>query len=432
MTIEHSANSPLSRRDFVKLAAGAATTAATMGPANLFAAGSDRVRVGLIGCGGRGTYDTTHLLKAADGVEVTAAGDLFEKQAVTCLGKLREQFPDRIKATPETTFTGFDAYEKVVATDCDLVILTTPPNFRPPHFRAAVEAGKHVFMEKPVAVDPVGVRSVIETGELADRKRLVVGAGTQARCMNHRIELVERIRDGQIGRIISGQCLRRGGGMLDWHKQERKPAMSDMEWAIRRWLFNTWLSGDFIAEMHVHELDITNWLLGSTPVKCMLVGGRQVRTDTHLYGDCYDHFSGQYEYPDGIIVTYIGTQIDGGTNATFERIQGTRGVAYTDWSGSNIEGRRPWKYEQKDNDPIITQFRKLVNAIRGGKRHNEARRIAESSLTAIFGRMSAYTGRELKFQWAMKASKLDLMPEKMEMGPLPPIEIPTPGKTELV
>lgn len=424
--------SELSRRGFLKAGAGAFAIAAAANLRPARAADSDVIRVGLIGCGGRGRYDTANCLKAAPGVELVAMGDLFKDQLDKCLESLRKDFGDQIKVTPETCFTGWDAYQKVIAADVDLVILTTPPHFRPQHFRAAVEGNRHVFMEKPVAVDPPGVRSVIETSELADQKNLTVVAGTQARRMNHRIELVKRIQNGDIGELISGQCIRTGDAMGGWGPQERKPDMTDMEWQLRRWLFHTWLSGDFIVEMHIHELDIVNWLIGDHPVRCMGIGGRQVRTDTNLFGDSFDHFSVLFEYPNGIQVAYLGEQMDATSHKTFEQIRGTKGTAYTDWSTSRIRGEKPFTFEGEDNNPVIQQHADQIAAMRNNEKLNEGRRVAESTLTAIMGRMSAYTGRELKWDWAMKASKLDLTPEKYEFGPRPELVIPMPGKTQLV
>lgn len=422
----------LTRRELFKMALGAGAIATFGGMKSVARAqGSDVIKIGLIGAGERGRYDTSHCLKANEGVELVAVGDLTKDRLDKTLESLRKDYADKVKVTPDTCFVGWDAYKKVLETDCDLVILTTPPGFRPEHFRAAVEAGKHVFMEKPVAVDPVGVRSVIATSEVADSKNLVVVAGTQARRMNHRIELVKRIRDGEIGEIISGQVVRIGDAMRTWGMTERPDGITDMEWQVRRWLFHTWLSGDFIVEMHVHELDIMDWLMGATPEKALGIGGRQVRTEPQ-FGDAYDHFSVNYEYPNGVPVSYIGSQIDKSQDQTFEKVFGTKGVAYTSWKGSHIEGQNAWKYEGEDNNPVLQEFSDLVSAIRNGTKLNEGKRIAESTMTAILGRMSAYTGRELKYSWAMKSSKLDLSPETLAFGPAPKIEIPMAGITPLI
>ena len=420
----------LSRRDFVKASAlGAAALAA--GNSRIFAAGSDKIRVGLIGCGGRGTYDTTNCLNSAQNVELAALGDLFKDRVIGAFNHFKQNLPDKLKATEETCFAGWDAYKKVLACDVNMVILTEAPHFRPEHLRAAIEAGKHVFMEKPVAVDPVGVRSVIESSDLADTKHLTILAGTQMRRIAHLVEGVKRIRDGAIGEILAGQCVRVGDGMLGWGVRERQSGWSDMEWQIRRWLFFTWLSGDFICEMHVHNLDIVNWVLDAHPVQCMGMGGRQVRTEPE-YGDAYDHIAVEYEYPNGVRIEYMGAQIDKASDRCDQRFVGTKGSAYLDFANSTIKGENPFTYEGERPDPCIRQHADQIGAIREGKKLNEGRRIAESTLTSIMGRMSAYTGRALKWDWVMKASKLDLRPPKYEFGDLPMPPVAMPGKTPLI
>lgn len=422
----------LSRRDVLKMAAGATVLAASANISKSYGQNNDKLRIATVGCGGRGTYDTRNCLTAGKNIELVAAGDLVQDRMDSFLEAQKKAHPDKVKVTPETTFVGWDAYEKVLKTDCDVVILTTPPQFRPEQFRAAVDAGKHVFMEKPVAVDPVGVRSIIETADLADEKNLKIVVGTQARRMDHRIELAKRIQQGEIGQVLAAKCIRTGGGMLDWGIQERTPEMTDMEWQVRRWLFYTHLSGDFIAEMHIHELDITRWMLGDPePEKLRGSGGRQVRTDPDKYGDVFDHFSVSYDFPEDVQVFYMGNQIEGTSATTFERIYGTKGVAYTDWSGSNITGEKPWKFEGKSNNPVITQHEEHFAAIRNNTPINEAKRVAASTMMAIAGRMSAYTSKELKYSWAKNASKLDIGPEKYEFGPGFDAKVAVPGQTPL-
>ena len=424
----------LSRRDFVK--AATAASFAGVSPvltSKLYAVGSDILKVGLIGCGGRGTHDTTKCLNSAQNVELVAMGDLFKDRLDRCRRTLRKNLADKVKVTEDTCFVGWDAHKKVVGCDdVDMVILTEPPHFRPQHLKAAIEAGKHVFMEKPVAVDPVGVRSVIASSELADRKNLTIVAGTQRRRLSHLVESIKRIHDGAIGELVGGQCVRLGGGMLTWGQKERQPGWSDMEWHLRRWLFLTWLSGDFIVEMHVHNLDVMNWAFGGPPVQCVGMGGREVRT-TSEYGNVFDHFAVEYEYPNGVRVEYMGTQIDGFTGRNDQRLVGTKGRAYIDSGRTVIEkGRDEIEYAWDRVDPCIKQHADQIAAIRQGKRLNEGRRIAESTLTSIMGRMSAYTGRALKWDWAMKASKLDLSPPKYEFGDLPVRPVAVPGKTILI
>ena len=426
--------SELSRRDFIKSSAALGAATLAVGTNRIFAAGSEKVRIGLIGCGGRGTNDATKCLRSSENVELVAMGDLFKERLDRCRRTLGKKLSDKVKVTEDKCFVGWDAHKKVVGCDdVDMVILTEPPHFRPGHLKAAIEAGKHVFMEKPVAVDPVGVRSVIASSELADRKNLTIVAGTQMRRISHLVEGIKAIHDGAIGELVGGQCVRLGGGMLTWssNTKQRQPNWSDMEWQLRRWLFMTWLSGDFIVEMHVHNLDVMNWAFGGPPVQCMGMGGREVRTAPE-YGNAFDHFAVEYEYPNGVRVEYMGTQIDGFTGRNDQRLVGTEGRAYTDFGRVVIEGRNQTEYAWDQLDPEIKQHADQIAAIRQGKRLNEGRRIAESTLTSIMGRMSAYTGRALKFDWAMKASKLDLSPPKYEFGDLQMRPVAVPGKTQLI
>jgi predicted dehydrogenase len=407
----------------------------------LYGKSPDKIKVGLIGCGGRGIRaGIIDCAESSPGVELVAIGDVFEDHVKsapetikTNLQKRGLPVKDIYKVTPETTFAGFDAYKNVIACDVDMVILTSPPFFRPEHLRAAVEAGKHVFMEKPIAVDPVGVRSVIESSDLALEKGLAIVAGTQLRRILSNRETIKRVHNGDIGDLTGGQVVRSGGAMRDWRSEEetRKPEWSDMEYHIRRWLFWTWQSGDFITEMHVHNLDIMNWILGSHPVQCMGVGGRQVRTEAK-YGDCYDHFAVEYEYPNDVRIEYIGTQIDGFTYRSDQRVTGTQGSVYLYGGNGIIKGANPWKFEGEKPNPSVLQYAEMIDSIRNGKPLNEGRQIAESTMTAILGRMSAYTGRALKWDWAMNASKLDLTPGEMKFGDLPDMPVPMPGVTELI
>jgi len=422
------------RRDFIRTSSAVGAAALLSGTGRLFAAGSDKIRVGLIGCGGRGRYDTTNCLNSAQNVELVAMGDIFKERLEDCRTTLEKKLPDKIKVTDDMCFTGWDAYKKVLACDdVDMVILTEPPYFRPEHLRAALEAGKHVFMEKPVAVDPVGVRSVIESSKLADKKNLTIVAGTQSRRMAHLVESMKRIHNGDIGEIVAGQCVRIGGGMLTWRESTRvrQPGWSDTEWQLRRWLFLTWLSGDFIVEQHIHNLDVVNWALDAHPVQCFGLGGRQVRTGPE-YGNIYDHFTVEYEYPNGARIEYMGSQIDGCSGRSDERIVGTKGSAYIDSGNFTIEGQKPFKYDGPSPSPVIKQHADQIAAIRQGKYLNEGKRIAESTMICIMGRMSAYTGRALKWDWAMNASKLDLSPAKHEFGDLPMRPVAIPGKTQLI
>jgi len=431
----------LSRRQFVSTTAKGSAAALLLPRGLAFGKNQDTIKVGLIGCGGRGTgAGIIDCAESAPGVELVAMGDLFGDHMQSAPDKIKKNLQERglsvkdiYKVTPETTFTGFDAYKKVLACDVDMVILTTPPNFRPQHLRAALEAGKHVFMEKPVAVDPVGVRSVIESADLAAEKGLTLVAGTQLRKMQAYREAVKRIHNGDIGEITGGQVVRTGGGMFDWliDDKERRPEWSDMEYQVRRWLFWTWLSGDFITEQHVHNLDIMNWILQSHPERCVGIGGRQVRTGKE-FGDVYDHFAVEYEYPNGVRIEYIGSQIDGYPWRGDERVAGTRGSAHLSGNEGIIQGPSQWQFEGEQPNPSVLQYTEMIDSIRSGNPINEGRQVAESTLTAIMGRMSAYAGKVVEWDWVMNESRLDLSPGKMEFGDLPELPIPMPGVTELI
>jgi predicted dehydrogenase len=416
----------VTRRDFVKTAAAASFAAAIPGNLGLFAAGSDAIKIGLIGSGGRGTGAALDCLKAAAGVEVVAIGDLVPDRVQSSLARLKKEFPDRVKVPADRQFTGFDNYLKVCACpDVNLIVTAAPPGFRPLHLKAAIEAGKHVFMEKPVAVDPIGVRSVIASSDLARQKNLAIVAGTQRRHQRSYLEMMQRIKDGQIGDIVAAQCYWNMGDL--WVK-ERLPNMTEMEWQCRNWLYFSWLSGDHIVEQHVHNIDVVNWAMGTMPKMVMGMGGRQVRVAPQ-FGNVFDHFFVEYEYPNGVRVASACRQTKGCAERVEERIVGTKGVA---WSSGKITGEKPWAFSGEELNPYVQEHVDLVASIRSGTPLNEGRQIAESTMCAIIGRMSAYTGRLISWEWAMNTSKLDLSPAKYEFGPNPVDAPAIPGVTELV
>ncbi len=426
---------PVSRRAFLKTSAVASAAAFAGGCASMSKTGPaifdrhrppDKLRVGLIGCGGRGTGAAKDCVNSSPNIEIFALGDLFRDHLDTCRENLAE-LGDNLQISDHRCFVGFDAYQGVLSCDVDLVILATPPGFRPLHLGAAIQGGKHVFMEKPVAVDPVGVRSVIATSELASQKGLAIVAGTQRRHQPSYLETMKRIHDGAIGEIVAAQCYWNQGGL--WVK-ERQPEWSDMEWQCRNWLYFTWLSGDHIVEQHVHNIDVINWAMKSPPVRAMGFGARQVRTDPK-FGHIFDHFTVEFEYESGARVLSTCRQIEGTSHRVSERLVGTKGVA--DPNGK-IEGRKSYIYEPEGEpvNPYVQEHADLIASIRSGKPLNEGKRVAESILTAIMGRMSAYTGREISWKWVMNASKLDLTRPHYTMSELPVDPVPVPGQTELV
>jgi predicted dehydrogenase len=423
----------LSRREFLKTGA-AVSAGAVLASGRAFAAGSDKIRVAMIGCGDRGTKDAVDCLNADAGIEMVAIADLFQDRVDRSLAEMRKTAADKVKVTPQTVFLGFDAYKKVLAMkDVDMVLLLTPPGFRPQTLRAAVEAGKHIFMEKPGAVDPVGIRSLMESADVADQKKLSIVVGTQQRWQPQYQELMKRVHNGDLGEVVGGQAYWNWGSSK-WHWEQRKPGWSDMEWQIRCWPYFTWLSGDHIVEQHLHNMDVINWAIGSHPVSCLGMGGRQSRTGPE-FGNIWDHFTVEYEYPNGVRVMSMCSQIEGSTPKVQERVLCTRGATVTDRSMGYIEdtkGQKVFTYSDPIHSGEVTQFANLIKSVRDGRPINECRRIAESTMTLILGRMSAYTGRAIKWDWAMKASKLDLSLAKYEMGDLPVDPVAVPGKTQLV
>jgi predicted dehydrogenase len=390
------------------------------------AAGSDTIRIGVVGCGGRGTGAAINCLEAADGVEIMAMYDLFQDRIDSSLQKIREKFPGQVKVTPERMFTGFDGYKRLAAVpEINLVVMASPPGFRPMQLQAAVEAGKNVFMEKPVAVDPVGVRSVIASSDTAAKKGLAIVSGTQRRHQARYLELMKRIHEGAIGELVGGQCY---WNQADLWVKLREPGMSEMEWQCRNWLYFTWLSGDHIVEQHVHNIDVMNWAFRALPEKAMGMGGRQARTGPE-FGNIYDHFAVEFEYPGGVRVMSMCRQTKGAAERIEEKLVGAKGVAF---GYGEIKGGNPWKWDGEETNPYVQEQADLIAGIRAGKPLNEGRRIAESTLCAIMGRMSAYTGRAISWDWAMNSSQLDLSPKTYDLGPNPVDPVAIPGQTPLI
>ena len=416
----------MKRREFIKTTAAASLAAAMPRISAADASGSDAIRVGVVGCGGRGTGAAINCLDAAPGVEVVAMFDLFEDRIESSLAKIKEAHPDKVKVTPERMFTGFDGYKKLSALpEVNLVIMASPPGFRPMQLKAAVEGGKNVFMEKPVAVDPVGIRSVLASAEMATKKGLAIVAGTQRRHQARYLEIMRRIHDGAIGELVGGQCYWNQGDL--WVKP-REAGMTEMEWQCRNWLYFTWLSGDHIVEQHVHNIDVVNWAFRALPMKVMGMGGRQARTGPE-HGNIYDHFAVEFEYPNGVRVMSMCRQTKGAADRVEERLVGTKGVAF---GYGEIKGAESWNFEAEEPNPYVQEHADLIAGIRSGKPLNEGRQVAESTMCAIIGRMSAYTGRAINWEWAMNSSQLDLSPKSYAFGPNPVDPVAIPGFTQLI
>jgi predicted dehydrogenase len=420
----------VSRREF--LGTGAAAAAAFAFPFGVFAQGSDVIRVGVIGCGGRGTGAARDCLTSSPGVHLVALGDLTPdrlSQAREQLAKVASEdkdFASKYKVTEDKCFTGFDAYQKVLAAGVDMVILATPPGFRPMHLTAAVAAGKHIFAEKPVAVDPAGVRQVIAAYDEALKKGLGIAVGTQRRHQAEYLATIQRIKDGAIGDVMSGHVFWNQGGL--WSR-EQEAGWSDGEWQIRNWLYFTWLSGDHIVEQHVHNIDVANWVMGAHPVRAIGMGGRQWRVEKR-YGHIYDHFAVDFEYPNGARVTSMCRQIQGTQNRIGEHFIGSKGTSN---AAGVITGPNAWKFSSaaRPTPPMVQEHADLIASLRAGKPINELKQVAESTLTAIMGRESAYTGQELTWDAVMNAD-LSLTPPEVGFVSMTVPPVPMPGRTKLV
>ena len=424
------------RREFIKTSAiaGAGLAVDLSLLSNVHAQQAPEViRVGLIGCGGRGSGAIEQCLRADAGARLVAVADTFRAKANTCLTRLRNNaaLRDKVEVPNDRIFVGLEAYQQVI-NNCDLVLLATPPGFRPLHLRAAVAARKHIFTEKPVAVDGPGIRACLAAHEEANRHSLTIVAGTQRRYQTGYLEAMQRVRDGAIGPITSGRCYWNMGGL--WHAA-REEGMTDVEWQIKNWLYFTWLSGDHICEQHVHNLDVCNWAINDHPVRCTGMGGRQVRTGAE-FGHIFDHFAVDYEYPNNVHVMSMCRQTVGAVGNVSESVTGTRGSCNTNASQRlyQITGERQWSLPRNDdNEPYQAEHVALFESIRGRRRQriNDLRQVAESTLTAIMGRMSAYTGQTVTWEQALN-SQLALMPERltwdMEM-PVPPVAVP--GRTQV-
>jgi len=417
-------------------------TTATVGAAALagsvahvaHARGSGKIKVGLLGCGGRGNGALRQNLNADPGIEVIALADLFENQVRRTRERLlkEDKYRGRVKIDDDHLFWGFDCHEKIAQCEADLLVMATAPAFRSRQMMAAIKAGKHIFTEKPVATDVAGCRGVMEASKLAREKGLAIVCGTQRRHEFSRVELMKRIHDGQIGELAGGQCYWYGGGI--WFRGYQE-GMSELEWQCYNWYHFNWISGDQICEQHIHNIDVMNWCFGGPPVKFTAVGGRGWRTFNESQiksakdvcrklnngseagwekynGDIWDHIYAEFEYANGArCLSFSGHSPGKGRNG--EKIVGTKGTSNC---SSSIEGENAWKYSGKHVNGMDQEHIDLVKSIRSGNVLNEGQRIAESTLTAIGARTAAFTGRALSWKWLLNASKQDLVPKQEDLG----------------
>jgi len=417
-----------SRRKF--LAASAAVGAATL-HAGAFAAANDRtLRIGLVGCGGRGTGAAVNALQSDPNLKLTAMCDVFMdrlQDSLTALKK-KKNVAEKLDVTPDRCFDGFEGFDKLLKSDVDVVLLCTPPGFRPMQLRAAIEAGKHVFCEKPVAVDAAGVRSVIESARLAKEKSLSLCSGFCYRYDAGKRETVKRIHDGLIGDVAAIHSTFLTGAL--WHRGEN-PKWSPMEYQLRNWYYFTWLSGDFIVEQHCHNIDKARWVLnGAVPESAVSLGGRQVRTDSK-WGHIFDHFATVYEFSGGRKVFSFCRQIPGCQTDVNDHVMGTKGQAQLMRHTITPTGGNPWTYEAESKSMYDVEHDELIAGIRSGKIINDGESAAMSTLMAIMGRNAAYSGKKITWK-EMLASKEDLVPKTFAWGDHNVPGVPVPGVTKFI
>lgn len=413
----HEKPNPLSktnRRIFLKSTGAAAlggATAYSLGfPSSALGRSNDTLKVGLIGCGGRGTGAASQALNADPNVALTALGDAFRDRLDESYNNLLKINPEKVKVAEEHKFVGFDAYQKVINSGVDVVILATPPGFRPDHLAAAVAANKHVFCEKPVAVDAPGIRKVLEAAKMAKEKNLSLVSGFTYRFDEPRRALFGKVLDGEIGEIKAISSTRHGGTL--WYKP-RQPEWTDMEYRLRNWYYYNWLSGDFIVEMIVHSMDMMAWAMGDqVPLQATGSGGRQARTE-EKWGNIYDHFAVEYEYDNEVRAFNLCRQQSNSSTRNTVEVFGTEGNAYVGSDNYRITGKNAWQYRGEKNNPYQTQHDELFASIRKSEPINHGDFMANSTMMAILGRMVAYSGQTITWEEAMNSDHV-LGPESSE------------------
>ncbi len=435
--------SKTSRREFVKqtsLLAGGLMAAPLVSNAGYFNSVDDTIKVAVIGCGGRGTGAAMQALLTKQNVKLVAMADAFRDRLDECFNALTSEDNEdgnvkaKVAVTEATKFVGFDAYMKAIPL-ADVVILTTPPGFRPIHFAEAIKQGKHVFMEKPVATDPAGVKKVLETAEIAKQKKLNVVVGLQRHYQNSYRELYKRAQDGMVGEITSSQVWWNNDGV--WVKM-REAGQTEMEYQMRNWYYFNWLCGDHINEQHIHNIDVMNWFKGSYPVKAQGMGGRQVRTGKE-FGEIYDHHFVEFHYADGSVMNSQCRHIKGTYAIVDEMLVGTKGVIKCGAMQIVANGKTLYQYDKKkENNPYQTEHDELFAAIAKGEfKFADAENGAKATLTAVMGRMATYSGQVMEWDKVLN-SNISIMPTKYAWDAKPPVvpdangnyPIAMPGQTK--
>jgi myo-inositol 2-dehydrogenase/D-chiro-inositol 1-dehydrogenase len=400
----------------------------------------DTIKIALIGCGDRGTGAAFQALSTKYNIKLVAMADAFQDRLDGSYKSLMTKFPTKVDVPKERQFVGFDAYQKAIAL-ADVVLLVTPPGFRPMHFEEAVKQGKHVFMEKPVAVDSPGIRKVLAAAELAKQKKLNVVVGLQRRYQTNYREVMKRVQDGAIGDVVAGQVYWNSGGV--WVR-ERTANQTEMEYQMRNWYYFNWLCGDHIVEQHIHNLDIANWIKNAYPVSVQGTGSRAWRTGKN-YGEIYDNHAVELKYADGSVIYSQCRHFEGATNRVDESFQGTKGKVYLSANNSGIlwdhQGKEIYNHNTKGNaNPYQTEHDELFDAISKNEfKFSDAERVAKSSLTAIMGRYATYSGEIITWDDALKAEN-SLFPDQLSWDAKPKVlpdenglyPVARPGKTKVL
>ncbi len=442
-------NKSTTRREFVKqttLLAGGVAAMPLFSKANYFSGAADVIKIALIGCGGRGTGAAMQALLTKQNVKLVAMADAFRDRIDSCFKELNsdenvdssdasKSIKSKIDVPEERKFTGFDGYLKAIPL-ADVVILTTPPGFRPMHFEEAIKQGKHVFMEKPVATDPAGIQKVLAAAEMAKQKKLNVVVGLQRHYQNSYRELFKR--KNLIGDITSAQAWWNNDGV--WVNR-RKPEQTEMEYQMRNWYYFVWLCGDHICEQHIHNIDVVNWFKGGYPVKAQGMGGREVRKGKE-FGEIYDHHYVEFHYADGSILNSQCRHIKNTMSKVDELLIGTKGKIFCD--AANIKdhtGKALYQFDKKtENNPYQTEHDELFAAIAKGEyKFADAENGAKSTMTSILGRMATYSGQVIEWDKAIN-SGIDLQPKTYDWAAAPPVlpdetgfyKIAMPGVTKYV
>ena len=429
--MSNTSDNSLNRRTFLTRSAAALAASSVMGFPSIVRADNEKIlKLGIVGCGGRGTGALNNALSADKNVVLTAMGDVVRERIYTSFDNISKTKPAQVKVEEGKKFVGLDAIDQVLASDIDVVILTTPPGFRPAHLKKAVAAGKHPFCEKPVAVDAPGVRDVIATAAEAKKKGLSIQSGFCWRANYAERTMFEKIHGGAIGDVRSyyGTYLANS----PWVK-ERKPEWTDLEWQLRNWLYFTWLSGDHLVEQAIHTVDKMSWAFKDVdPISATALGGRQQRTEEQ-YGMIYDHFAVSYEYPAGARGFVYCRQQAGCDNENADEIIGADGTARINGFRKlhTITGKNTWKYDGPKNDMYQTEHEEMFAALRKGQPVNYGDKLAHSTLMGIMGRMSAYTGKTITWEQALNSTEVLAPKEPLTWDmklPTPPI--PMPGRTK--